>query len=341
MTSNWRDPATAEVLLSYLGETTLDGPALVLNDPLPLAVEAIKVSGVFADWWSRRIIPGAMVAPFLPPGPYSTVLLRLPRSKDELEMLLHGAWGELAVGGRLLVYGANDEGATSADAKIEPLFGPVETALVKRRCRVLQATRPPAPPGGDAQAMHPELLYWHDSFPLELEGETREWVSFPGVFSHGRLDPGTALLLGALPKVEPGARVLDFGCGSGIIGATVLARQPDAEVDLLDNDILALVAAWENVPGGRPCLGTEMAATERGPYDLIVSNPPFHEGKSEDLDVIGELVAEAPGHLQKNGSLLMVVQRRLPVQRPLEAAFPRVEIVAEDATYRVWQGWRR
>jgi len=341
MTSNWRDPATAEVLLSYLGETALEGPALVLNDPLPLAVEAIKVSGVFADWWSRRIIPGAMVAPFLPPGPYSTVLLRLPRSKDELEMLLHAAWGELAVGGTLLVYGANDEGATSAVTRIEPLFGPVQTTLVKRRCRVLRATRPETPPAGDAQVMHPELLYWHDSFPLELEGQTREWVSFPGVFAHGHLDPGTALLLDALPTVEPGARVLDFGCGSGMIGAAVLIREPSAEVDLLDNDILSLVAAWENVPDGRPCLGMRLAATEKGPYDLIVSNPPFHEGKSEELDVIGELIADAPNYLAKRGSLLMVTQRRLPVQRPLEAAFRRVEIVAEDATYRVWQGFRR
>ncbi len=118
-------------------------------------------------------------------------------------------------------------------------------------------------------------------------------------------------------------------------------REPGAEVDLLDNDILSLVAAWENAPGGRPCLGTEIAAAERSPYDLIVSNPPFHEGKSEELEVIGELIADAPDHLTKKGSLLIVTQRRLPVQRPLEAAFRRVEIVAEDATYRVWQAFRR
>ena len=189
--------------------------------------------------------------------------------------------------------------------------------------------------------MRPELLNWHDSFPLELGGRSREWVSFPGVFAHGHLDPGTALVVDALPTLRPGARVLDFGCGSGIIGAAVLIREPGAEVDLLDNAILSLVAAWENVPGGRPYLGTEIAATERGPYDLIVSNPPFHEGKSEDLGVIGELIADAPGHLAKRGSLLLVAQRRLPVQRPLEAAFRRVEIVAEDATYRVWQAFRR
>ena len=57
--------------------------------------------------------------------------------------------------------------------------------------------------------------------------------------------------------------------------------------------------------------------------------------------MIGELIADAPDYLAKRGSLLMVTQRRLPVQRPLEAAFRRVEIVAEDATYRVWQAFRR
>jgi 16S rRNA (guanine1207-N2)-methyltransferase len=149
------------------------------------------------------------------------------------------------------------------------------------------------------------------------------------------------MLLDTLPSTGAGTRVLDFGCGTGIIGATVLLRNPGTQVELLDSDILSLIAAWENVPEASLSLGSGLAAAEGGPYDLIVSNPPFHEGKSEDLEVIHELITDAPDYLTKKGSLLMVVQRRLPLQRPLEAAFTRAEIVTEDATYRVWQAWRR
>lgn len=247
-------------------------------------------------------------------------------------MLVHAAASVLPAGGELLVYGANDEGARSAPNRIEPVFGEATTVAVKRRCRVVRAERPDEVPG-----LRGSLDAWRREWTLELAGRERRWVSYPGLFAHGRLDAGTALLLEALTAPLGGARALDYGCGTGILGGALRTRNPEVEVDLLDPDAVALEAASENVPGGRPVLGDGLDAVADRRYRRIVSNPPYHEGKAETLRVVERLIADAPARLTHDGALEMVVQRRLPVERPLRKAFAGVEAVAETGTHRVWR----
>ncbi len=95
---------------------------------------------------------------------------------------------------------------------------------------------------GEAVLQGPELLQFFRLLPAA-----------------GRLDEGTALLLGVLPPLPPGARVLDFGCGSGAIGAAALAASPGLAVTMLDNDAVALEAVRENVPDARRVLGVRLA----------------------------------------------------------------------------------
>ncbi|HSR42061.1 MAG TPA: methyltransferase [Longimicrobiales bacterium] len=271
-----------------------------------------------------------ITSPWPPEGPFRTAALRIPRTKDELEMTLHGAVAALEPGGVLLAYGANDEGARSAPGRIEPLVGEVVTVQRMRRCRVLRAVRPADTPG-----LRPRLEEWRRTTTLSLAGEERSWVSYPGIFAHGRLDPGTALLLEHLPPLAPDARVLDFGCGSGPVGAAVRARSPSAPIDLLDADAVALRAAEENVEGARIILGTSLDAAA-GPYDAIVSNPPYHAGRAETTGVAEALIRDAPSGLTGDGVLALVVQKRLGLEEPLRRAFRRVDRPAADRTYAVF-----
>lgn len=332
----WRREAAGDAFVRYLeAAPTPPGPALVLRDPDRAAAGALARSGLQVEHWDRVVRPDTTVAPWPPEGPYGTAALRLPRAKEELEMLVHAAASVLEPGGVLLVYGANDEGARSAPRRIEPLTGAVHTVMVKNRCRVLRAERPEAIDG-----LRDSLAAWRSTWTLEVDGDERSWVSYPGVFAHGRLDRGTALLLDAVPTPPPGARVLDFGCGSGIVGGVLLDRNPELEVDLLDIDAVALEAAAENVPGARTLLGDGLAGADADTYDHIVGNPPYHEGKAESLEAIETLVRDAPGRLRAGGALIVVVQRRLPVGKMLEERFDRVEPLAADGTYRVWRAVR-
>jgi 16S rRNA (guanine1207-N2)-methyltransferase len=134
--------------------------------------------------------------------------------------------------------------------------------------------------------------------------------------------------------------VLDYGCGSGVIGASALAQEPSLVLDLLDADSVALQAARENVPGGRIALGDSLADAGAGRYDAILSNPPLHEGFVEDHSLLEQLIADAPDRLAPGGVLQMVVQRRVPLDRMLARHFEDVSVVAGNGRYRVWRARR-
>ena len=249
-------------------------------------------------------------------------------------MAVHAAASVLEVGAPLWVYGANDEGAGSAGRIIEPLMGPARTVGSGGRSRVLEAVRPV-----DAPSPRGTLAEWRRSTSLEFPGGPREWISYPGIFSHGRLDAGTRALLevmGRLPAA--GRRVLDFACGSGVIGAFLSALEPTARLDFLDVDALALVAVSENVPGARLILSDGFDALEHERYALIVSNPPYHEGKEQTGYVIERLVRGAPDHLESDGSLVLVTQRRLRLATLMESTFGTVDVLLDAGPHRVWFG---
>ena len=249
-------------------------------------------------------------------------------------MALHAAASVLDVGAPLWVYGANDEGAGSAGRVIEPLMGPARTVGSGGRCRVLEAVRredTPSPRG--------TLAEWRRSTSLEFPDGPREWISYPGIFSHGRLDAGTRSLLEVIRRFPvAGRRVLDFACGSGVIGAFLSALEPTARVDFLDVDTVALAAACENVPGARLIPSDGFDALKHKRYDLIVSNPPYHEGKVQTGRVVERLVRAAPDHLETDGSLVLVTQRRLPLAGLMALTFNTVEVLLDAGPHRVWFG---
>lgn len=337
-TADWRDQAAAELMCGVLSRAKVRDDVLVMLEHLPEVAHAADEAGGRARPWHRSAQKGNSASEWVPAGPFGAATLRLPRSKAELDMAVHAAASVLDVGGRLWVYGANDEGAGSAGGVMEALMGPARTVESGGRCRVLEAVRP-----ADARNVRGTLQEWRQSTPLEFPDGIRQWISYPGVFAHGRLDEGTRALLEAVracPHILPAAssRALDFGCGSGAIGAFLLALEPTVRVDLLDVDAVALAAARENVPAARLITsdGFEAVAGER--YDLIVSNPPYHEGKAQTERFVEGLVREAPRHLEAGGSLAFVTQRRLAVSALMESTFDTVEVLVDAGPHRVWLG---
>lgn len=328
----WRDEASAGLAVKHLLRLEPEGPALVAMDPLPDVGDHLQGRGLEVARWHRRARGGRPAAPWPPEGPWATSVLRLPRAKEELEMALHALASVLRPGGRLFVHGANDEGIRSGTRRLEAVAERAWKVASGGKCRLLGARR-----ADDLPELRGSLAAWRRTFDLPLDEIDRPWVSYPGVFAHGRLDEGTGLLLEALPELPPGAEVLDFGCGSGVIGAVAGARTPGASVECLDVDAVALEAARENVPGARILPGEGLGAVGDRRYDAILSNPPYHAGKAESTRVLSALVREAPAHLEPGGSLVIVVQRRLAAARLLEAAFRTVETLADRGPFRVWR----
>ena len=170
--------------------------------------------------------------------------------------------------------------------------------------------------------------------PVDLE-----LVSAPGVFGHGRLDDGSRLLLRALPARLSG-RLLDLGCGCGVLGAVLAARGPEAEVWLADRDALAVACARRSLAAN----GLERARVVcsdglsdlDGHFDHVVTNPPFHEGVATDYSFVERLSRELRERMSPRGHLWLVANRFLRYRPLLEAAFREVHEVVADGRFRVF-----
>lgn len=103
----------------------------------------------------------------------------------------------------------------------------------------------------------------------------------PGVFVPRRRT--TLLVRLAVEAAPPGAVVVDLCCGTGAIGAAVLARRPDVELHAADVDPVAVRCARRNLPpppDGRTRVheGDLLDALPRdllGRVDVLVTNAPY------------------------------------------------------------------
>jgi 16S rRNA (guanine1207-N2)-methyltransferase len=331
------DPERAadELIGRSLEAIDLGGRILLANQAGTLPTQ-LAARGLTCGLWNRRLAGSGKAEPWPTMGPaaghFDIALLRLPKAKDEQEMAAHACLSVLAPASRLVVYGGNDEGIRSAASMIERLCDGVETLATRGHGRVVAARRPAEP-----SRLRASLAAWRSTAALEIGGSRRDWVSYPGIFAADRIDEGTALLIGALPPLRADARVLDYGCGSGVIGACAAAQAPAIALDLLDSDSVALEAARANVPGARLILGATLTGAGATRYDAILSNPPLHKGLAEDHAQLEQLVADAPAHLNPDGVLQVVVQRRVPLDRLLANRFATVAVAAETGRFRVWR----
>jgi len=304
-----------------------------MEDPIPELPNALTISGREVTRWNRRAYGGEDATPWPPSGPFQAAALRLPRGKDELVMGLHAAASVLEPGGFLLVYGANDEGIRVALGPLGELCPGAETMAVGSRCRVLKGVL-----GSEVSGLKRGLEEWRSTVSLDHPDFPSSWISYPGIFAHGRVGPGTRLLLEALPQLPAGARVLDYGCGSGVVSYLAGERGEAAEFHMLDVDSVALEAARENVPEGLTLLHDGLPSVTGRRFDAIFSNPPFHRGKAEDPGMIVSMIQGAPALLRPMGLLVFVAQRRLSLEGALRRNFEEVTMVAEDSVFRVWKG---
>lgn len=162
-----------------------------------------------------------------------------------------------------------------------------------------------------------------------------------GVFSPGRIDPGTRVLLETVPPPPPHGTLLDLGCGYGPIALTLASRAPGADVWGVDVNDRALDLARRNAASAhldkvRFVRNEDFAAAagEDATIDLIWSNPPIRIGKAP----LHDLLATWLGRLSPTGRAYLVVQKHLgsdSLQRWLNGKGHPTTRLASRAAYRV------
>ena len=156
----------------------------------------------------------------------------------------------------------------------------------------------------------------------------------PGLFSAQRIDPGSAMLASALPSDLAG-HVADFGAGWGYLTREIL-RRGAARVTAIEAELDGVEAISSNLSDPRLQVVWEDATIARGPFDTVVTNPPFHRGRADSPELGQAFIRSAARSLKPRGALWVVANRHLPYEKILSSAFHDVNTVQSTGSYKVF-----
>lgn len=322
-TSVLTPPPSGERVL-FLGAET--GYAL----PEGFAAE-MEVVQAFRPLYNALQKRGVDAQPEITGTDFDMALILMTRHKGQNENFVAEALSRLNPRGRVVVAGSKDDGVQSLRKKLQTMGVEVEH-LAKYHAQAFWLTRPDDPAPLIA-ALRAKPSFVADKF-----------VTAPGMFSHGDVDAGSLYLSRYLPK-DFRKHAADFGAGWGYLTVALAELSPGIEgIDLYEADHAALQAARKNVDHLCPKLQTryhwlDLAREEvKARYDLVVMNPPFHEGHATEPGLGQAMIRKASETLRAGGELLLVANRGLPYEPVLKEFFRTSGETARNARYKVLWG---
>ena len=300
--------------------------ALLALNPVIHAFDAYHADAIRAKW-GRDVV----CAPHIPPGPFSEVYLKTGPRLAPAELLLsqlQEIYGALAEDGVLKVTFEGTE--PDALAALKKVFRRVKKTKGDKHTVWMEARR-----DGEPKRVRDFSCEWPASVP---GGEPLLFTSYPGCFCHRRVDDGgLALAETACAREADGKgalRVLDMGCGCGLVGllfADALRRAGrGCSLTMIDSHARAVEAARFNAEkfgiDAEILLAAKGLPRDRnhlGRYDVFVGNPPYYS----DYRIAELFLETAWAALRPGGRCYSVVKTAtglLPLQ---EKYFRRAEVV--------------
>lgn len=255
-----------------------------------------------------------------------TLIYYWPKSKQEAQFQLTNLLALLPIGSDVFVVGENRSGVRSAETLLESLC-PLTKIDSARRCGLYH--------GRLEQQPTFDLDEWWSSY--QVAGV--QVKTLPGVFSRDALDSGSHLLLGTF-EGEIKGKVLDIGCGAGVLASVLATQFPKAKLTLSDVSAAAIEASRATLAANElagEVITSNVYSDIQGRFDLIISNPPFHEGLQTSLHAAEMLIRGAASHLQIGGRLRIVANAFLPYPTLLDAVFGSHEVLAQNGRFKVYQ----
>ncbi|MEU3721746.1 methyltransferase [Streptomyces sp. NPDC031705] len=279
-----------------------------------------------------------------PPERIDVLLVRVPKSLALLEDQLYRLAPHVHAGTVIVGTGMVKEIHTSTLRLFEKILGPTRTSLAEKKARLIFCTPQAAAGAGTTP--------WPVTYTVDEDGGSGAGltvVNHAGIFCADRLDVGTRFFLQSIPTNTDGARVVDLGCGNGVVGTAVQVADPDAEVVFTDESYQAVASAratYEaNVrPGRRTAeflVGDGVAMLPPSSVDLILNNPPFHSHQATTDATALRMFAQSRKALRTGGELWVVANRHMGYHTHLRRLFGNSEVVASEPKFVVLRAVKR
>lgn len=270
------------------------------------------------------------------------VFYRISKEKPLVHHILNQAGRLLKPGGELILAGQKQEGIKTYIQKAglylgERLgtgrtqaekLGQIYTARIRRETQLGEAL---------------------DSNDYERPRLVGQWqgmtfYSKPGLFGWQKEDQGSRLLLDQLPALLhrdwPGS-LLDLGCGYGYLGLVTARRLLPGNLSrcvFTDNNAAALAMTRYNL--AQQGLSAEVIPANagqgiQGPFELILCNPPFHQGFRPDNRLIQTFLAQTRALLAQGGRAVFVVNQFIPLKEAASRYFGHYQTLTRQAGFEV------
>lgn len=323
---------------AYLVSQSCSSCSIWLTDIYSIALDMTKLT-----FLENGVSPPTIIDPARLPteliNSMDCVILDLPKGRDLSRRWLAMAHQALREGGFLYLSGANNLGIHSSIKDAEALFGSSVILGFKKGNRIARFRKNQAKAGCPAWLDQPGIApdTWIE-FVIEIDSQPIRISSLPGVFSENRLDPGTQFLVDHLTILSD-AYILDLGCGYGILGIAGL-RRGARFADLMDSNLLAVSAAQKTIQDNlittaRVFPGDALQDGQSNLYTQIITNPPFHAGRSATYQMTHAFIQQSKNSLLPSGEFWLVANRFIPYEELLANHFSKVYTKALSSRYKV------
>jgi len=165
----------------------------------------------------------------------------------------------------------------------------------------------------------------------------KPYKQFVGVFSGDHIDYATQFLLSVINLKSHEIKILDLGCGNGIIADYLSIGRKNLELYLLDDNILAVESAKLNVPSGNVIWDYNLDSFDDTFFDVVVTNPPFHFEHQIDISVPLNLFENCKRIIKTKGRLIIVANKHLNYKTHLTKWYESVEVLSENNKFVIYQ----
>ena len=258
------------------------------------------------------------------------VLIKVPKTLSYLEYLLQQLTTVISPDTIVVAAGKVNMIHNSTLALFEQYIGTTKTSLAKKKSRLIFSL------SDQKEILEKEIA-------ITWEVEKFEWKihNHANVFSRNHLDIGGRYLMDNLPEGDF-KRVVDLGCGNGVVGMAAALAYPNAQLTFIDESYMAIDSARINflknldetkTDNARFVVNNGLVGFKQGSADLILCNPPFHQQQVITDHIAWSMFNDAHHCLADDGELVIVGNRHLDYQDKLERIFGNCELVIENKKF--------